>query len=66
MTNCGVARVKKRQEEISCSNDFERMSLAGRLRDQKVRLLRRLEIERIRESQEMFLVAKSERGSPRY
>jgi hypothetical protein len=30
------------------------MSLAGRLRDRKVQLLRRLEIERRRESQEIF------------
>jgi hypothetical protein len=43
-----------------------RISLVGRLRDIKVQFLRRLEIERIREFQEILWVAYSERGSPGY
>jgi len=42
--------------------NFKRMILAGRSREQKVQLLRRLVMESRRESQEMFLAVESERG----
>jgi hypothetical protein len=41
------------------------MSLAGRFRVLKVQELRRLEMERRRESQEIFQATKSVRGTPR-
>ena len=44
--------------------NFKRMILTGRLREQKVQFLRWLVMESRRESQEMFLAAESERGSP--
>jgi hypothetical protein len=45
---------------------FRRMVLAGILREWKVQVLRQLEMERRRESQERLRVVESERGRPRY
>jgi hypothetical protein len=45
---------------------FRRIVLAGRLREWKVQVLRRLEMESRRESQEILWVVESERGRPRY
>jgi hypothetical protein len=44
--------------------EFKRVIMVGRLRERKVQLLGLLEMERRRESQKMFVAAKSKRGSP--